>query len=74
VLKIIYLPESTKEENIVWLKKELNYLIENLSKLNVVGWSIEEKKNKEKLEEIANDFEGKENLCRCEADLRNVTR
>jgi hypothetical protein len=27
--------------------------------LNAFGWSIKEKKNKEKLEEIINDFDGK---------------
>ncbi len=33
VLKMIYSPESTKKENIVWLKKELNYLIEIFQKI-----------------------------------------
>jgi hypothetical protein len=56
--KIIYLFESIEEENILWLKRKLNYLIENLSKLNAVGWSIEKKRNEEKLEEIVNNFEG----------------
>jgi len=37
----------------------LNYFIENSNGLNVVGWSIKEKKNKKKLEEIVNDFDGK---------------
>ncbi len=30
----------------MWLKRELNYLTENLNELNAVGWSIEEKKKK----------------------------
>ncbi len=37
VSKIIFSLESIEEENIVWLKRELNYLTENLSKLNAVG-------------------------------------
>jgi hypothetical protein len=44
----------------VWLKRKLNYLIENSNKLNAIGWSIKEDKNEEKLEEIVNDFDGKE--------------
>jgi hypothetical protein len=59
VSKIICLLEFAKEENIVWLKRKLNYLIENSNKLNAVGWSIKENKNEEKLEEIVNDFAGK---------------
>ncbi len=69
--KIIFLSKSVKEENIVWLKKKLNYLTENLNKLNAIGWSIKEKKNEEKLEEIANDFEGKG---KCEIGLKNIVR
>ncbi len=60
VSKIICLLEFAKEENIVWLKRKLNYLIENSNKLNAIGWSIKEDKNEEKLEEIVNDFHGKE--------------
>jgi len=59
VSKINCLPEFAKEENIVWLKRKLNYFIENSNKLNAIGWSIKEKKNKKKLEEIVNDFDGK---------------
>jgi hypothetical protein len=33
---------------------------------------MEEKRNKEKMEENVNDFEGKENLCKCEVGLRNI--
>ncbi len=60
--KINCLPEFAKKENIVWLKRKLNYFIENSNKLNVVGWSIKEKKNKKKLEEIVNDFDGKKSM------------
>jgi hypothetical protein len=42
--------------------------------LNAIGWSIEEKKNEKKLEEIVNDFEGKENLCGCEVGLKNIVK
>jgi hypothetical protein len=59
VSNIIYLLEFVEEENIVWLKRKLNYLTKKLNKLNAVGWSIKEKKNEEKLEEIVNDFDGK---------------
>jgi hypothetical protein len=59
VSKIICLLEFAKEENIVWLKRKLNYLIENSIELNAFGWSIKEKMNEEKLEEIINDFDGK---------------
>ncbi len=60
VSKIICLLEFAKEENIVWLKRKLNYLIENSDKLNAIGWSTKKDKNEEKLEEIVNDFDGKE--------------
>jgi hypothetical protein len=43
-------------------------------KLNVIGWSIEETKNEKNLEEIVNDFEGKENLWKCEVGLRNIVK
>jgi hypothetical protein len=29
---------------------------------------------RKKLEEIVNDFKGKENICRCEVGLRNIVR
>jgi hypothetical protein len=62
VLEIICLLEFAKEENILWLKNNLNYLIKNSNKLNEVGWSIKENKNEEKLEEIVNDFDGKKSM------------
>ncbi len=49
-------------------------MTKNSSRLNVVGWLIKEKKNEKKLEEIVNDFDGKENLCRCEVGLTKTTR
>ncbi len=48
-----------EKKNIVWLKRKLNYLTKKLNKLNAFGWSIKEKKNEKKLEEIVNDFDGK---------------
>jgi hypothetical protein len=48
-----------EKKNIVWLKRKLNYLTNKLNKLNAFGWSIKEKKNEKKLEEIVNDFDGK---------------
>ncbi len=62
VSRIICLLQVAKEENIVWLKRKLNYLIEYSNKLNVVGWSIKKNKNEEKLEEIVNDFDGKKSM------------
>jgi hypothetical protein len=41
--------------------------------LNVIRWLIEETKNEKKLEEIVN-FEGKENLWRCEVGLKNIVK
>jgi hypothetical protein len=32
------------------------------------------RRNEKKLEEIVNDFERKENLCRCEVGLKNIVR
>jgi hypothetical protein len=62
VSRIICLLQFAEKENIVWLKRKLNYLIENSNKLNVVGWSIKKNKNEEKLEEIVNDFDGKKSM------------
>ncbi len=58
----------------MWFKRYLNHLTKKSIKLNAVQWSIEETKNEKKLEEIINDFEGKENLCRCEVGLRNIVK
>ncbi len=51
-----------EKKNIVWLKRKLNYLTKKLNKLNAFGWSIKEKKNEKKLEEIVNDFDGKKSM------------
>jgi hypothetical protein len=74
VPKIIFSLKYVKEENIVWLKRKQNYLTKNSNKLNAIGWSINEKKNEKKMEDIVNDFEGKENLCKCEVSLRNIVK
>ncbi len=48
-------------------------MTKNSIKLNVIQWLIEESKNEKKLEEIVNDFEGKENLWRCEIGLKKLS-
>jgi len=53
-------------------KHKLNYL-KNSNKLNVVGWSIAEKKNEKNWRKLSMILKEK-NLCRCEVGLRNIVR